>query len=256
MKITTASLLRSAAVVAASVMLVIAGTSAAIAAGPPSSPRIEQIAKDAYIYGFPIVDAYKTLYKQAVDKGGPDFKAPFNQIGNVRNVATPAFKSIITPNSDTPYSYIWMDLRAEPVVITMPKIEKGRYYSAQLVDLYTYNFAYLGTRVYGNDGGDFLIAGPDWKGVTPNGIKATIRSDTQFAMSQFRTQLFNADDIGNVHKIQDGYKVQTLSAYLKQPARPAAPSVLPTNNRIVRKWYYYRDNNELVELSVLHHRRR
>lgn len=122
-------------------------TTLAIAADPPSSPQVEQIAKEAYIYGFPMVDAYKTLYKQAVDKGGPDFKAPFNQIGNVRNVATPAFKSIITPNSDTPYSYIWMDLRAEPVVITMPKIEKGRYYSAQLVDLYTYNFAYLGTRV-------------------------------------------------------------------------------------------------------------
>jgi hypothetical protein len=172
-----------------------------------------------------MVAAYGTLYLQAVDKGGPDFKAPFNQIGNVRNVATPAFRSIITPNSDTPYSYIWMDLRAEPVVITMPKIEKGRYYSAQLVDLYTYNFAYLGTRVYGNDGGDYVIAGPDWKGATPPGVKAVIRSDTQFAMSQFRTQLFNAQDIGNVHKIQDGYKVQPLSTYLKQAAPPAPPRI-------------------------------
>lgn len=61
------------------------------------------IAKEAFVYGFPIVDAYQTLYKQAVDKGGPDFKAPFNHIGNVRDVATPAFRSIITPNSDTPY---------------------------------------------------------------------------------------------------------------------------------------------------------
>jgi len=183
------------------------------------------IAKEAFVYGFPMVDAYQTLYKQAVDKDGPDFKAPFNHIGNVRNVATPAFRSIITPNADTPYSYIWMDLRAEPIVITMPRIEKGRYYSAQLVDLYTYNFAYLGTRVYGNDGGDFLIAGPGWKGTTPKGIKAVVRCDTEFGMSQFRTQLFNAQDIENVRKIQDGYKVQTLSAYLGEPAPPAAPPV-------------------------------
>jgi hypothetical protein len=183
------------------------------------------IAKEAFIYGFPIVDAYQTLYKQAVDKGGPDFKATFNHIGNVRDVATPAFRSIITPNSDTPYSYIWMDLRAEPIVITMPRIEKGRYYSAQLVDLYTYNFGYLGTRIYGNDGGNFVIAGPGWKGTTPKGVKAVIHCDTQFGMSQFRTQLFNAQDIDNVRKIQDGYKVQTLSAYLGQPAPPAAPRI-------------------------------
>lgn len=195
------------------------------AANDVSPAEARAIAKEAFIYGFPMVDAYQTLYKQAVDKDGPDFKATFNHIGNVRDVATPAFRSIITPNSDTPYSYIWMDLRAEPIVITMPKIEGGRYYSAQLVDLYTYNFAYLGTRVYGNEGGDFLIAGPGWKGATPKGVKAVIRCDTEFGMSQFRTQLFNAQDIENVRKIQDGYKVQTLSAYLRKPAPAAAPPV-------------------------------
>ena len=62
----------------------------------------------------------------------------------------------MTPNSDTPYSYLWMDLRAEPVIVTVPKIEPNRYYTGQLVDLYTYNFAYLGTRAFGNDGGTFL----------------------------------------------------------------------------------------------------
>ena len=52
----------------------------------------------------------------------------------------------MTPNSDTPYSYLWLDLCAEPVVVTMPKIEKNRYYTGQIIDLYTFNFAYLGTR--------------------------------------------------------------------------------------------------------------
>lgn len=217
------NLLAAALVYAFAAATAFTNATAAHAQQQPDETRA--IAKEAFIYGFPIVDAYQTLYKQAVDKDGADFKAPFNHIGNARDVATPEFRSIITPNSDTPYSYIWMDLRAEPIVITMPKIEEGRYYSAQLVDLYTYNFAYLGTRVYGNDGGDFLIAGPGWKGTPPKGVKAVIRCDTEFGMSQFRTQLFNAQDIDNVRKIQDGYKVQTLSAYVGEPAPPAASPV-------------------------------
>jgi hypothetical protein len=62
------------------------------------------IAKGTFIYGFPMVAAYQTLYKQADDKDGPDFKATLNPIGNVRDVATPALTSIITLH-DTPYSY-------------------------------------------------------------------------------------------------------------------------------------------------------
>ena len=54
----------------------------------------------------------------------------------------------MTPNSDTPYSFLWLDLRAEPVVITVLKIESGRYHSGQLIDLRTFNFAYVGTRTF------------------------------------------------------------------------------------------------------------
>src|ERR1035437_5229398 len=86
---------------------------------------------------------------------------------------------VVTPNSDTPYSFLWMDLRAEPIIVTMPKIEKNRYYTGQLVDLYTYNFAYLGTRSYGNDGSTFMIAGPGCKGETPKGVTAVMQSETQ-----------------------------------------------------------------------------
>jgi hypothetical protein len=118
------------------------------------------IAKEAYIYAFPMAANYQTMYKQAIDKNGPDYRGVFNSLNSSKSVATPEDKFVVTPNSDTPYSYLWMDLRVDPIVITMPKIEPNRYYTAQLVDLYTYNFAYLGTRAYGNDGGSFMIAGP------------------------------------------------------------------------------------------------
>jgi hypothetical protein len=191
----------------------------------PTPPDARAIAKEAYVYGFPMAANYQTLYKQSVDTTSHDYRAPFNILSNASTVATPNDKFVVTPNSDTPYSYLWMDLRAEPIVVTMPKIEKNRYYTGQLVDLYTFNFAYLGTRAYGNDGGKFLIAGPNWKGATPAGIKAVLHSQTQFAYLLIRTQLFNAGDIANVRRIQSGYHAEPLSTFLHQPAPAGAPAV-------------------------------
>jgi hypothetical protein len=84
-------------------------------------------------------------------------------VHNTPRVYTPADTAIQTPNSDTPYSWLGLDLRAEPIVITVPVIDKDRYFSVQLIDAYTFNFAYIGSRATGNDGGSFLIAGPSWK---------------------------------------------------------------------------------------------
>ena len=187
--------------------------------------QIRAIAKEAYIYGFPLVDNYRVLYSYAVDKSGPEYKGPMNQIHNTARVYTPEDKAIQTPNSDTPYSTAILDLRAEPFVVSLPAIEKNRYYSVQMVDLYTFNFDYLGTRTTGNGGGDFLVAGPNWKGEAPKGIKKVSRAETEMVMLLYRTQLFGQADLEKVKKIQAGYKVTPLSAYLKQPAPPAPPAI-------------------------------
>ena len=189
----------------------------------PSDAR--EIAKEAYIYGFPMVDNYRIQYDYFVDRDNPEFKVPWNQIDNIPRVYTPADTAIQTPNSDTPYSMIGMDLRAEPIVITVPPIEKERYFSVQLIDAYTFNFAYVGSRATGNGGGSFLIAGPGWKGETPNGVKEVFRSETEFVIAAYRTQLFNPGDLDNVKKVQAGYKAQTLSAFLGAAAPKAAPVI-------------------------------
>ena len=183
------------------------------------------IAKEAYIYGFPMVDGYCIQYAYFVDPNNPEYKAPWNQIRNVPRVFTPEDKAVQTPNSDTPYSMLGLDLRAEPVVITVPIIEKSRYFSVQLIDLYTFNFAYIGSRATGNNGGSFLVAGPGWKGTQPPGIKKVFRSETEFVLAPFRTQLFNPADLDNVKNVQAGYKAQPLSQFLGKPAPPAAPTI-------------------------------
>lgn len=184
-----------------------------------------RIAKEAYIYGFPLVDNMRVQYAYFIDKDDPDYKAPYNILYNIPRVFTSQDKAIQTANSDTPYSWIGLDLRTEPMVFTVPPIEKDRYWSLQLIDLYTHNFDIPGTRTDGNNGGSFLIAGPNWKGEIPEGITRVIRCETEVASAQFRTQLFDPADLENVKKIQEQYIVKTLSAFINQPSPKAAPEI-------------------------------
>src|SRR5436190_13962374 len=190
-----------------------------------SPTEARAIVKEAYIYGFPLVDNYRIQHAYWVDKATPEYKGPWNQIWNSVRLFTPTDKAIQTPNSDTLYSFVGADLRSEPLVLTVPAIEKERYFSVQLIDYYTFNFDYIGTRTTGNDGGSFLLAGPGWKGDAPKGIQKVFRCETELAFPTYRTQLFNPEDIDNVKKVQAGYKVQTLSAFLGQPAPKAAPAI-------------------------------
>lgn len=179
--------------------------------------EIRALVQEAYIYGFPMVDSYRIQHAYFVDTHNPEYKAPWNQLCNIARVFTPADKAVQTPNSDTPYSMLGLDLRTEPMVLTVPSMEKERYFSIQLIDLYTFNFDYIGSRTTGNDGGSFLIAGPNWQGEIPNAVKKVIRSETELALATYRTQLFNPADLDQVKQIQAQYQVQPLSAFLGQP---------------------------------------
>lgn len=191
----------------------------------PGIAETKTIAEQGFIYGLPIVMNYAVMYPGFVDKQSGQYKTNFNRIYNESRVFTYEDTTVVTPNSDTPYSFVWADLRAEPLVISVPAISKERYFSVQFCDGNTFNYGYIGSRATGNDAGDYLLAGPDWSGATPVGIKKVFHSTTQFSLVLFRTQLFGPDDMPNVVKIQAGYRVQPLSAYLHQPAPPAAPAI-------------------------------
>ena len=119
----------------AAVILLVAASGYSRAQAQSATPEeARAIAKEAYIYGFPMVDNYRIQYAYFVDTKNPEYKAPWNQIVNIPRVYTPADTAIQTPNSDTPYSLVGLDLRAEPMVLTVPPIEKDRYFSVQLID--------------------------------------------------------------------------------------------------------------------------
>src|SRR3954468_482282 len=88
--------------------------------------------------------------------------------------------------------------------------------------------------------GDYMVVGPEWNGETPPGIKKVFRSSTQFSAVAYRTQLFNPEDMPNVVKIQSGYKVQPLSAYLHKTAPPAPPAInFPKINKELMKTNFF-----------------
>ena len=177
------------------------------------------IAKEAYIYGFPMIMNYKTMNAYVLNEQSAEYKGPFNFIACEARLFTPEDKTIVTPNSDTPYCMMWCDIRNEPLVITVPEMEPERFYHFQLIDLYTHNFAYIGTLTTGNEAGSYLVADIAWQGDKPEYIDEVIRCETPLFFVVVRTQLINPEDIDNVKIIQEAYKLQSLSEFLGEESK-------------------------------------
>ena len=227
-----------------------AATTLGTAAAIPRSARAQadrpgivgafETAQAAFVFGLPIVMNYAVMYEFVIDRNSSQFKAPFNTIWNDAQVFTWRDTAIPTPNSDTPYSLCWLDLRAEPIVLSVPDVPAGRYFSVMICDGNTYNVGYIGSRATGQGAGSWLVVGPGWQGQTPPGIKGVIRSTTWFALAAYRTQLFGPDDMSNVVAVQRGYKVDRLSAFLHQPAPPPAPQISwpRANAELVKRHFF------------------
>ncbi len=180
-----------------------------------------KIAREAYIFNYPLVMYYRTMYLQAIDTQSKSYSGGFGKWLHL-GTSSPKDTDIVSPNNDSPYSYAWLDLRAEPWVLTMPKIEAKRFYTSQWDDLWGFVLDNPGSVEDGNDGVSVLLASPTWKGELPKGVKRVIQGDTEFLGTLTRTQLLERRDLPNVKKIQKEYKLQPLSAYLDKSAPKAA----------------------------------
>jgi hypothetical protein len=178
------------------------------------------LAKDAYIFTYPLVMNYRTMFMQAID--GDKAMGKWLHLG----LSSPADTDIVTPNNDTPYSYAWVDLRTEPWVLTMPRIEKERFYTSQWDDYWGYVLDNPGSVNDGNDGISVLLASPSWQGNPPEGVARVIQGETDFLGTLTRTQIIGGqEDLQKVKEIQASYKLEPLSSFAGTPAPKAAPAI-------------------------------
>jgi hypothetical protein len=170
-----------------------------------------KVAADAYFFGYPLVvtDATRRLMTAVPRPGGS--RAPVNQFAHRRALPDPTSTAVVSPNSDTLYSTAWLDLTAEPIVLSLPEV-RDRYYLMQLLDAWTNVFASLGTRTTGRGKGDFAIVGPRWVGIIPAGLRA-LRSPTNMVWLIGRTQTNGRTDYATVHALQNRYTLTPLSAW-------------------------------------------
>lgn len=190
-----------------------------------TTSEAQTIAKEAYIFAYPILMGYQAMYYSMVDSTSPGYRGDFNTFTHDTSPADHTRTDVVTMNADTPYSLMAMDLRSEPMVISVPEI-KDRYYVIQFIDLFTHNFAYIGTRSTGTEAGDYLFVGPKWKGDIPEGkFKKVFRSESELVTTIGRTQLLGKDDLPNVIAVQKELKAQPMSTFLGKDTKKAAPQL-------------------------------
>ena len=202
-----------------------------------STEQVKAIAREAYVFCFPLVMNYRMMYIQAIDSSSKSYSGGFGKWRNL-GTASPQDTDVVTPNNDTPYSWAWVDLRTEPWVLTMPKIDPKRFYTSQWDDLWGFVLDNPGSVEDGNGGEKILLAAPGWKGDLPAGIERVIQGESEFLGTLTRTQMIDPSDLPNVEKIQGEYGLEPLSAFLATPAPEAAMPV---------SWMPWQDNAETTE---------
>ncbi len=187
-----------------------------------SDEALTQLAGDAFTFAYPLIEQYRMLVALTSPQS-PVFSADFNQFGAIRALQGPEDTLVIRPNADTLYAGVILDVRTEPMVIGVPEMEESRYYSVQLIDSHTHNFGYIGTRTTGNGAGQFMVAGPNWRGETPEGITQLIRTESYVPMGLIRIEVKGENDLQRVHTLQDAFAVTPLSEFLGDEAPADAP---------------------------------
>jgi hypothetical protein len=177
----------------------------------PSPDIRRDIAREAYLFAYPLVLSHVTnLVGTNVEEPRGTF-APINQITHMRDVPDENWTIVVRPNADTLYSPLVYEVSQEPLVVIAPDAG-DRYYLLQCFDLWTDIFAAPGTRTTGNAAHTFAIAGPDWQGTLPEGVRL-YRSPTNQGTMIGRVQVNGKDDHAAVHAFQDRLSVVPLSAY-------------------------------------------
>ncbi|MBR0882720.1 DUF1254 domain-containing protein [Bradyrhizobium liaoningense] len=181
---------------------------------------------ECYVYGFPLVLMDVTNGVVTATSKSEEYKAPFNQFGRMRGYVSPDFKDVVRISVSTVWSFAILDLDKEPMIASHPDT-KGRYIVLQLMNMWTDDFASIGSRTTGSGAGKFLIAGPKWNGTAPADVKDVYRCPTRFAWLLVQMSAAGPQDFPEIHALQDQLQITPLSAWGKPYTPPSNVPVDP-----------------------------
>ena len=182
----------------------------------------------AFVFGFPwmYLSMLRYLWTNVAKDPARTPYAPLNQFWHLRQLADASYRDGGSPNNDTPYSIAWLDVGKEPVVLSHPDMG-DRYFTFEIAGLDSDNFAYVGKRTTGSAAGAFAIVGPNWQGDLPEGVTALSPSRTSAVLIFGRTLVDGADDMEEVKRLQDEYRLTPLSLWGADTLGPEDRDVWP-----------------------------
>lgn len=169
------------------------------------------IAVDSYIYFYPLISMDVTRKQLINSEPGTGVGGPMNAFVNIPAFPPADMKVVVRPNFDTLYSSAWLDLTAEPLVLSVPDTA-GRYYLMPMLDMWTDVFASPGWRTTGTQAGNYVITPPGWSGTIPPGM-TRIGAPTPYVWIIGRTKTDGPPDYEAVRRIQANYKITPLSGW-------------------------------------------
>ncbi len=184
-----------------------------------SADEAKSLAKEAYLFGLPVVFIEKQVDFQSYTTKVTTKRAPINQFFHYRAFVDASDKSVVGFNVDNLYSLADLDLSKEPLVLFVPEMG-NRFWLMQIIDAWNGVPAAPGSRTHGGKGGTFVIVGPDYKGELPKDMEV-IKCPTNLVIIGGRTYCGGKSDYATVNKIQDQYKLVPLSQWGKNYVPPA-----------------------------------
>jgi hypothetical protein len=191
-----------------------------------SEQEAETIAREAYIYLYPLITMDVSRRQLTnIEAGKMTGRGPMNTFAHIREFPDANFREVVRPNFDTLYSSGWLDLTKEPMIVSAPDTQ-GRYYLLPMLDMWSDVFAAPGKRTTGTAAASYAVVPPGWTGKLPTGVER-INAPTPYVWIIGRTQTNGPKDYPAVHKVQDGYRMVPLSQWGKT-ATPARAQIDPS----------------------------
>ncbi|MFC0599650.1 DUF1254 domain-containing protein [Streptomyces palmae] len=175
------------------------------------------LGQQAFVYGFPYI--YNAVLRHRWVTQKPETEttpyAPVNHFWHASRLWDASDREGVSPNNDTLYSWAWVDLREEPLILSHPDMG-DRYFTFELVAFTSDNYDYVGMRATGSEAGDFALIGPDWTGDLPQGVRRTATAPTPWVLVVGRTLVEGVDDLPTVHALQQQYRLTPLHLFGKE----------------------------------------